>query len=80
MTACYASCSVSRMVKETPLRAARVDALMTQEQLAEKAGVHATTIVRAEQGTLPGPLTQERIARALGLSRHDLFPATERAS
>jgi transcriptional regulator with XRE-family HTH domain len=64
------------MVAKPPngVRDARVSALLTQEQLAEKAGVDTSTIVRAERGEGISYLSKERIARALGLGRRDLFP------
>ncbi len=49
--------------------------MWTQKQLATVAGVSEWTIREAEQGRgALNPLTQERIARALGVPREDLFP------
>jgi transcriptional regulator with XRE-family HTH domain len=43
--------------------------------LAAKAGVHFTTIVRIENGTLsPTVATLEKLAQALGISVRDFFP------
>lgn len=56
-----------------PLKSARVSALITQVELARRAGVDASTIVRAEKGQRISQLSEERIARALGLTRDQLF-------
>jgi transcriptional regulator with XRE-family HTH domain len=47
---------------------------LTLEQLAERAGVALTTVLRIEAGALrPNPLTRDRLAAALGIA-----PATLR--
>jgi transcriptional regulator with XRE-family HTH domain len=54
------------------LRAWRADQGLTQRELAEKAGVSVGTVLRAEAG---GPMRVNNIAklaRALGISVHDL--------
>lgn len=52
----------------------RVRKLLTQEMLAERAGVSWFTIQRAEKGIRVSLLSQERIARALEVPRDVLFP------
>jgi transcriptional regulator with XRE-family HTH domain len=49
----------------------RAHRLLTQEQLAEKAGVTVWTVSRAELGKPVSVLTAERIARALGIRTRD---------
>jgi DNA-binding XRE family transcriptional regulator len=49
--------------------------LWSQEELARRAKVSTWTIQRAETGKLvPHVMTQEKIARALGVPRDVLFP------
>lgn len=53
----------------------RIARLLTQKQLAAAAGIDPTHLCRIEQGIFrPRPITQEKIARALGIPRNDLFP------
>lgn len=47
---------------------------MTQRQLAKAAGVSEWSIRMAEYGKTMSPLTQEKIARALGKRRQTVFP------
>lgn len=56
------------------LRAARQKRGLTQEALAELAGVDQTTISRLEIGSYANPTldTQERLAKALGLAPSEL--------
>jgi transcriptional regulator with XRE-family HTH domain len=60
------------------LRDARAKKGWGQEMLARKARVSAATINRAEIGRIvPTVVTQEKIARALGVPRDALFPDEE---
>ena len=56
------------------LRALRVNAGLTQIELAERAGVGLTTIVRLEagRGKRPYPGTRRKIATALGVTIADV--------
>jgi DNA-binding XRE family transcriptional regulator len=57
-----------RGVRLPRLRAARLRAFLTQEELAAEAGVHAATIVRLEKGSSPAELpTVRKLAAALGV-------------
>lgn len=57
------------------LREYRLDADLTQRELAEHAGVAEEVISRIETGrSWPRDLTQARIARALGKDRADIWP------
>lgn len=64
------------------LRTARVSRGLTQEQLAERSGVHQTTISDLEIGRVATPSwpTASRLADALGVSPADLFPVESSAS
>jgi len=53
---------------------ARAQLDLTQQTLAQEAGVDLSTIVRAEKGLKLSPLSQARIARALGRLVEELFP------
>ena len=56
------------------LRAARFNAGMTSEELAEAAGVHRVTLSRWENGHASPTLEQLRLmAEALGVSVHSLI-------
>src|SRR5258705_13791631 len=50
----------------------RADRGMTQEELAQKAQVARGTIIRAESGAPVNVRTLARLAKALGISVHDL--------
>jgi transcriptional regulator with XRE-family HTH domain len=65
------------MLTENLLRERRLERLLTKAQLAAKAGVSPHTVARAERGFDIGDVKQERIARALGVARRDLFPERE---
>lgn len=58
------------------LRTARRIARLTQEQLADLAGVKQATISQIENGevTRPEYTTVARLARALNISPEELFP------
>lgn len=56
------------------LRRARLDREMTQEEVAERSGVHATEVSRIESGKRdPQVSTVQRLAEAVGLSASDLL-------
>lgn len=63
------------------LKEARLDKKLTQEELAEKAGVDQTTISDMERGRNRNPawVTVARIAKALDVEPHDLFPVEQSA-
>lgn len=53
---------------------------MTQDDLARAAGVSAKTISLAENGHRLRPLTQQKIADALGIPREELFAEPEKVA
>jgi len=56
------------------VRKTRRDRKMTQEDLAEKVGLHYTTISRIERGISNPPVqTIDKISKALKISLSDLF-------
>lgn len=56
------------------LRSARARAKLTQEQVAERSGVHATEVSRIEGDKRdPKVSTLERLARAVGVPPGDLL-------
>ncbi len=57
-----------------PVQNERLRRLWTQEQFADRVGVNVSTVRKAERGIPLLLLTQERIARALGMKREELFP------
>jgi transcriptional regulator with XRE-family HTH domain len=57
------------------VRDERVAQLLTQKDLAVKAGIDPSHLCRIETGVFrPRLITQEKIARALGVPRQQLFP------
>lgn len=65
----------ARIALGNRLRAARIDADLTQDELAELAGVHRTTVQDTEGGkTDPKFSLLLRLARALRLPARDLMP------
>jgi transcriptional regulator with XRE-family HTH domain len=56
------------------LRATRERAILSQSDLAKRAGVSKTTIVKAEQGTGVRFVTIRRLADALGVAPEELLP------
>ncbi len=62
------------MVKLARLKLLRQRKALTQQQLAEKAGVNRATIARLEGGTdEPFPTTVRKLADALGVDPEDLM-------
>jgi transcriptional regulator with XRE-family HTH domain len=56
------------------LRRARLDRKMTQEEVSEHSGVHATEVSRIESGKRdPQVSTVQRLAEAVGLTASDLL-------
>jgi transcriptional regulator with XRE-family HTH domain len=62
------------------LRAARLKAKLTQEELAEKSGVEQATISNLETGRVQSPQwdTVARLAEALDVDPYKLFPVEHR--
>jgi len=60
----------------TPMRDLRAKKLLSQAKLAQRARVSINTINRAENHPehIPNVVTQERIARALGVDRRLIWP------
>lgn len=56
------------------LRALRINAGMTPNDLAYKAGVSGKTVRMAEAGFIPGPRIQFQIAAVFEMSPLDLWP------
>ena len=50
------------------VRRVRTSAGLTQAELAERAGLTRTTLVRLENGLQPGPLAQQRLVAAFGFT------------
>jgi transcriptional regulator with XRE-family HTH domain len=60
------------------IKAKRAELKISQEQLAEKAGLHRTYVGDIERGERnPSLINIERIAKALGFSLSDLFKGLE---
>lgn len=67
-------CIMNRMVKLARLKLVRERKALTQQQLAEKAGVNRVTITRLEHGNdQPFPTTVRKLADALGVEPEDLM-------
>lgn len=62
------------------LKAARLEAKLTQEELAAKSGVEQTTISNLETGRVQSPswATVAALAEALGVDPYKLFPVEHR--
>lgn len=68
------SATYANRVKE--LRLAQQPHPWTQRELAKRAGLKPSHLCAIEQGRwIPREITQERIARALGVPRSEVFPA-----
>lgn len=64
-----------------PVKEARIRRLLKMQELATAAGVSYGTVYRAEHGLSVGDLSQEKIARALGIEdRRELFPEPDEAA
>lgn len=61
--------------RPSPLREAREDAGLTQQDVAARALCSHPLISMAEKGYEPAPATQQRIAQALGASVGSFWPA-----
>ena len=75
-------CIISGMVKLTRLKDVRQRKALTQQQLAERAGVNRVTIARIEGGKdEPFPTTVRKVADALGVEPEELLePVAESAA
>ena len=58
----------------SPLKTAREEAGLTQEQLAAKSGISRQTIIAMERGVQPMWRTARQLAEALGADPVALFP------
>lgn len=57
------------------LRKLRLDRGLTQEQLADKAGMHFTYIGQIERGIRnPSLVNLQKLSKALGVNSKELFP------
>jgi transcriptional regulator with XRE-family HTH domain len=61
------------VVKLSRLRAIRERKALTQDELAELAGVSRQTVVKLEGGLQPRPPTVRKLAAALGVEPADLM-------
>jgi transcriptional regulator with XRE-family HTH domain len=62
------------MVKLTSLRALRVRKALTQQELADQAGLTRVTVTRIEAGLdEPRPSTIRKLAAVLGVEPHELM-------
>jgi transcriptional regulator with XRE-family HTH domain len=59
------------------LKAARDRRLLTQEELAERSGVHFTTISKIENGGTARQSTVRRLAAALGVDPSELVEGAD---
>jgi transcriptional regulator with XRE-family HTH domain len=59
------------------LRERRINAGLTQAELAERADVSEAVIRRAELGAVPRPAAQAKIAAYFGLRATELWPVDE---
>ena len=65
---------------DTRLRNARERAGLTQEQLADKAGISRQALGALERGAAPMWRTAKLLAEVLGIEPEELFPLPERAA
>ena len=68
-----AATTLKPVVKLTRLRAIRERKALTQDELADLAGVSRQTVVKIERGLEPRPPTIRKLARALGVEPADLM-------
>lgn len=61
------------MKEASKLKMARIEAGLSQGELAEKCGVHRTIISKAERGGALNGYTMLAICKALGKTLNDLF-------
>lgn len=66
--------SANRLRTNRQLIEARLNAGLTPNDLAYRAGITGNTVRAAERGLYVGPRAQWAIAHALGLAPLDLFP------
>ena len=59
------------------MKALRQERMLTQEEVAERAGVSHHTVVAAERGRSVSPRTARKITEALGAKPKDLLPKAE---
>jgi transcriptional regulator with XRE-family HTH domain len=59
------------------VREARIRAKLRRTELAREAVVSYSTLERAERGERVDPVSQQKIADALGVERRELFPEAE---
>jgi transcriptional regulator with XRE-family HTH domain len=66
------------MVRLTRLRSIRERRALSQQELADKAGLSRVAVVRIESGTTePYPSTVRKLASALGVQPHELMEPME---
>jgi transcriptional regulator with XRE-family HTH domain len=68
-----ATSTFDTLVRLTQLRAIRERKALTQDELAEKAGVSRQTVLKIEGGLEPRPKTVRKLAAALGVEPADLM-------
>jgi transcriptional regulator with XRE-family HTH domain len=61
------------MVRLTRLKTLRQRKALTQQELADKAGINRVTLARIETGAEPYPATTRRLAQALGVEPEALM-------
>jgi transcriptional regulator with XRE-family HTH domain len=61
------------MVKLTRLKAVRQRKALSQQELAERAGINRVTLARIETGAEPYPATTRKLAQALGVEPEALM-------
>ena len=66
--------SANRSRRNRTLTEARLNAGLTPNDLALRAGISGNTVRAAERGLYVGPRAQYAIAHALGMGPLDLFP------
>ena len=62
------------MIKLSRLRAVRERKALTQQELADLAGISRQTVVQIENGLEPRPTTTRKLARALKVQPAELMP------